>query len=92
MNAMSMKSEKPGSGILQATVENISENGFWIFLGDREVFVPFADFPWFSEATVAKILEVQRPSHDHLYWPALDIDLSLASIEHPERFPLLSRP
>lgn len=89
---MSTKSEKPGSDILRATVENISENGFWIFLGDREAFVPFADFPWFSEAPVAKILEVQRPSRDHLYWPALDIDLSLASIEHPERFPLLASP
>ena len=89
---MSTKSERRGSATFQATVENISENGFWIFLGDREVFVPFETFHWFREAPVAKILEVHRPSVDHLYWPALDIDLSLASIEHPENFPLVSRP
>jgi hypothetical protein len=28
---------------------------------------------------------------DHLYWPDLDIDLSLESIRHPENFPLISR-
>ena len=89
---MSTKSDRPGTATLQATVENISENGFWIFLGDREVFVPFAEFPWFRNAPVADILGIERPSHDHLYWPALDVDLSLASIEKPENFPLVSRP
>ena len=88
---MSTKSGKLGPATFQATVENISENGFWIFLGDREVFVPFSDFPWFKEAPVAQILDVQRPSLGHLYWPALDIDLSLESIEDPSRFPLVSR-
>jgi hypothetical protein len=27
----------------------------------------------------------------HLYWPDLDVDLAVESIEHPERFPLASR-
>ena len=89
---MSTKSDRLGTATLQATVENISENGFWIFLGDREVFVPFAEFPWFRNAPVADILRIERPSHDHLYWPALDVDLSLASIDKPESFPLVSRP
>ena len=89
---MSTKSDKLGTATFQATVENISENGFWIFLGDREAFVSFEEFPWFREAPVAKILEVQRPSLNHLYWPTLDIDLSLESIEDPKRFPLVSRP
>jgi hypothetical protein len=34
---------------------------------------------------------VQRPTEDHLYWPQLDIDLSVASIRDPQSFPLLSR-
>ena len=89
---MSTKSDKRGSATSKASVENISEHGFWIFLGDREVFVAFAQFPWFRDAPVAKILQLERPGHDHLYWPALDVDLSLASIENPESFPLVSRP
>jgi hypothetical protein len=36
-------------------------------------------------------LNVQRPQEDHLFWPDLDVDLSVESIEHPDRFPLVSR-
>lgn len=38
---MSTESEPRGNATFQATVENISENGFWILLGDREIFVAF---------------------------------------------------
>lgn len=72
-------------------VANISALGFWLFLGDRELFVPFREFPWFADAPVSKILNVQRPQADHLFWPDLDVDLSVESIEHPERFPLKYR-
>jgi hypothetical protein len=53
--------------------------------------VPFKDFPWFQDATVRQIANVLLPSPHHLYWPDLDIDLAVESIEHPERFPLVSR-
>jgi hypothetical protein len=31
------------------------------------------------------------PSFHHLYWPDLDVDLAVESLDHPERFPLVSR-
>ena len=83
-----MKSEKLGIDTFHAEVANISGQGFWLFLGDRELFVPFEAFPWFKDAAVSKILNVLRPQEDHLYWPDLDVDLAVESIEHPERFPL----
>jgi hypothetical protein len=36
-------------------------------------------------------MEVERPSPHHLYWPQLDVDLALDSIEAPDRYPLVSR-
>ncbi len=78
----------PGSIILEAEVTNISRHGFWIFLGDKELFLPFAEFPWFRGASIGAILNVERPHVHHLYWPDIDVDLSVDSIEHPERFPL----
>ena len=69
----------------------ISGDGFRVRLGGRELFLSFAEFPWFENASVAKITAVQWPSTDHLYWPELDVDLSVRSIEHPEEFPLKSR-
>jgi hypothetical protein len=48
-------------------------------------------FPWFREAPIGKILNVELQSPGHLYWPDLDIDLAVESIDHPERFPLVSQ-
>ena len=83
-----MKSKQRGERISQVEVTNISPQGFWLLLGQRELFVSFAEFPWFREAPVAKIGRVEWPSEDHLYWPELDIDLSVRSIERPQDFPL----
>jgi hypothetical protein len=51
----------------------------------------FEDFPWFRQATIGQLTNVQLPSPHHLYWPELDVDLAVASLDHPERFPLVSR-
>lgn len=72
-------------------LSNVSPLGFWLLLDARELFVPFADFPWFADASIRALARVERPSAHHLYWPALDVDLAVESIEHPERFPLVSR-
>jgi len=55
-----MKSEKLGTATLEAEVANISRHGFWVFLGDRELFVSFTEFPWFEHAPVSKILRPDR--------------------------------
>lgn len=72
-------------------VTNISRHGFWLLLDDRELFLAFDIFPWFRNAVVGQLLNVERPSDDHLYWPDLDVDLSIDSIERPERYPLISK-
>src|SRR5438874_3756912 len=74
-----------------AEVTNVSPHGFWLFVGERELLVPFKEFPWFREASVREITNVQLPSPHHLYWPDLDIDLAVESIEHPEKYPLVSQ-
>lgn len=86
-----MTSVSLGTGISQAEVTHISRDGFWILLDDEELLLPFDDFPWFRDAPVGKILNLERPSPGHLYWPDLDIDLSVESIRQPQSFPLISR-
>jgi hypothetical protein len=71
-------------------VTNVSAHGFWLLLQDREIFVPFDAFPWFRSAPIGHLLNVELPADHHLYWPDLDIDLEVDSIEHPERYPLVS--
>lgn len=88
---MSKRSEPLGNSTSAVEVTSISRHGFWLWLRDRELFVAFADFPWFELVPIGKLVNVQWPSEDHLYWPDLDIDLSVRSIEHPQDFPLISR-
>src|SRR5216117_1247888 len=86
-----MKSAAPGSSTSQLEVTNVSPHGFWLFVGEREMFVPFDPFPWFREASVREIANVQLPNPHHLYLPDLDIDLAVESIEHAEKYPLVSK-
>lgn len=88
---MNIASAPPGDSTLQAEVTHISKHGLWVLLGERELFMSFAHFPWFHNATVAAIQNVEWPHQRHLYWPQLDIDVSVESIEHPERFPLVAQ-
>ena len=81
----------PGTSTLAAEITNISRNGVWLLVDERELFMPFSEFPWFAKAPVDAICNVQRPQSHHLYWPDLDIDLTVESIEHPERYPLRAK-
>jgi hypothetical protein len=80
-----------GTDISPAEVTNVSRHGFWVLLDAEELFLPFAEFPWFRDVPIGKIMHVELPSPNHLYWPELDVDLAVESIRHPERFPLVSQ-
>jgi len=86
-----MRSAQRGKFISEVEVTNISKHGFWLLIAGREFFLPFEEFPWFRDVPVGKLLNVELPHPHHLYWPELDVDLAVESIEHPERFPLISR-
>lgn len=86
-----MPSAALGRSTSPAEVTNVSAHGFWLFVGARELFVPFQQFPWFRDASIRAITNVQLPSPHHLYWPDLDIDLAVESIEYPEKYPLVSQ-
>jgi hypothetical protein len=86
-----MNSAALGPNTLVAEVTNVSRHGFWLLLGQEELFIPFSDFPWFASASIEELVNVEWPSPEHLYWPVIDVDLSVESIRHPERFPLVSR-
>jgi len=88
---MKTKSEKHGENISKVEVTNVSRHGIWILLDGVERFLSFHDFPWFRHASVEQIMAVELPSERHLYWPLLDIDLAVESIDDPKRFPLVSK-
>ena len=80
-----------GTATSQAEVTHVSKHGFWLLLNNEELLVPFAEFPWFRQATIEQLSAVEWPSANHLYWPQLDVDLSVESIRNPQAFPRVSR-
>ena len=86
-----MNSEQLGKIASDVEVTNISTHGIWLLVDEREFFLSYEDFPWFKEVPIGNILRVEQPTPGHFYWPDLDVDLSIESIEHPERFPLKAK-
>ena len=86
-----MHSGTLGSSSSGAEVLGLSKHGFWLLLGEGEVFVPFSKFPWFKSAPVSRVLNVRRLSRDHLRWPDLDVDLHISSLRDPDGFPLVAK-
>ena len=79
-----------GTIISEPEVTHVSRHGCWISLGNEELLLSFYQFPWFRKASIEQLSHVQWPSADHLYWPDLDVDLSVASIRSPGDFPLVA--
>ena len=61
-----------------------------MLVGEEELCLPFAEFPWFRTARVSDILRVEPCGPGGVRWPTLDVDLTLASMRHPERYPLIA--
>jgi len=80
-----------GKKFSDVEITNISIHGIWILVDNKEYFLSYKDFPWFKEVPIGKILNVEQPYPGHLYWPEIDVDLSIDIIEHPERFILKAK-
>ncbi len=72
-------------------VTNVSTHGFWLLSGGKELFLSYKDFPWFKDASIGNVIAVEEVSPGHFYWPELDVDLGIQSIENPEKYPLTSK-
>ena len=86
-----MKSQKPGASTSEAEVTSIDTHGIWVYVAGREYFLPYADYPWFRDARVSDLVNVELLHGVHLHWPSLDVDLAVDSLEDPERYPLTAK-
>ena len=84
-----MKLKGHGKSISDIEVLNISLHGFWLYVKGKEYFLSYQEYPWFRDVRVSEILNVNLLHQSHLYWPQLDIDLELISLENLEQYPLV---
>lgn len=72
-----------------AEITNISPNGIWVLSNDREYFINYKEYPFFTNASIRQIADVEKDSFGNLHWPELDIDIELEALENPEEYPLI---
>jgi uncharacterized protein DUF2442 len=89
---MKSKSMGRGKGTFDAEVTVVSDRGITVRLGRKEHFLDYSEFPWFKGAPRMHVLNIRRPSEEHLVWPDLEVELVLDSVLSPERYPLNSNP
>jgi hypothetical protein len=75
----------------ETEVTHVSSHGVWLLADGQELFLAYDDFPWFKDAPIGKVLNVEQVASGHFRWPDLDIDIDIESIDHPEKYPLKAK-
>lgn len=83
-----MKSVERGISTSNVEVVNVSRHGIWLSVRGKEYFLPYEEFPWFQDTRLSEIHHVKLIHGRFLRWEDLDVDLALASLEDPDRYPL----
>ena len=86
-----MNSSNIGTGISECKLTSINDLGFWVLINDKEYFVPFAEYPGFTESSIDQIFKIKYLPPSQLHWEELDIDIELEALSKPESFPLIYR-
>ncbi len=47
-----MSSQALGKNTSVVEVTNISKHGIWLLTREKELFIPYEEFPWFKDATI----------------------------------------
>ena len=80
---------KSNTNNTSVSVLMINNQGIMISVGGQDHFLSYNRIPWMREASINDVLNIQMCGDEAIEWPALDIDLELDSLRHPERYPLL---
>lgn len=85
-----MKSEQLGKNT-SVKVLGVNPFGLWLLADNEEHFLSFKEFPWFENAPVKAVFNVEKQGRSGFCWPDLDVDLTLDGIKHPDKYPLKAK-
>jgi hypothetical protein len=73
--------------VVSSFVYAIEDAGFWLYHQRELYWVDFGLFPIFLRASDEEIFDFELDGSS-LHWPALDADIELDSLLHPDRYSL----
>ncbi|GHT33642.1 hypothetical protein FACS189434_08290 [Bacteroidia bacterium] len=71
-------------------VQAIVANGITVEAQGNTYFLPYNTNPWFENAKVVDVFNVEPVGHSGIRWKALDVDLAIESMIYPEKYPLIA--
>ena len=74
---------------ISVSVLMINGQGIMVSVGGQDYFLSYNRIPWMRDASINDVLNVQMCGNEAIEWPALNVDLEIDSLRHPERYPLL---
>lgn len=74
-----------------ASVLMINSQGVMISVLGHDYFLSYNRVPWLKDARISDVLNIEISGRAAIAWPALDVDLEIESLKHPERYPLLMK-
>jgi len=73
------------------SVLSIMPDGIFISVYGNDYYLSYNRLPWFRDAKISDIFKVSMMGDDAIRWEALDVDLEIESLIHPEKFPLVMK-
>jgi len=87
---MKPNSKKVGTST-SVKVLTITSGGILLVIEDREFFLPYSRAPWFKNAPVSEVFNVEMSGKRSIRWNMLDVDLEIESLLYPEKYPLVAK-
>ena len=72
-------------------VRSIMHDGIFLTVCGNDYYLSYSRLPWFRNAKISDIFNVEMIGNYAIRWDALDVDLEIDSLKHPERYPLVMK-
>ncbi len=66
-----------------ADVLMINNQGLMINVMGNDYFISYNRAPWFKDAKISDVLNVQMEGRNAIVWPTLDVDFEIESLNIP---------
>lgn len=74
------------------SVRSVMPDGIFISVLGNDYYLSYDRLPWFGNAKVSDIFNVEMCcGNEGIRWEALDVDLEIESLKHPEKYPLVMK-
>ena len=80
---------KKNSEHTSVSVRSILSDGIFLSVGENDYYISYNRLPWFKNAKISDIFNVEMCGNEGIRWDALDVDLEIESLKYPEKYPLV---